>query len=184
MAYNVDWPDAEFHEVLPGLYLGGHLWEEGGISRHGKNSSVSADKTWDYVVSCCLDKVYWEKTLPQCDMRLVLFEDTEKGLDNDTWVKIWSVVNEVTFRWWSGEKVLVRCQAGYNRSGLLMSLILMRLGYTAEDAIKLCREKRGGDVLINPVFERYVYEREEEYRIPQQLEKTKEVADGITRLLL
>jgi protein-tyrosine phosphatase len=45
-------------------------------------------------------------------------------------------------RWRDGERVLVRCQAGVNRSGLVMALVLMLDGMDAHDAIALIRERR------------------------------------------
>jgi hypothetical protein len=56
----------------------------------------------------------------------------------------------------AGKKVLIRCQAGLNRSGLTAALALMQLGYTAEDAIALLREKRSKYVLINKEFEEFL----------------------------
>ena len=162
MPYNVSYPDAEYHEILPNLYLGGHLWRDSdGRIRDGRHSGVSSDPSWDYVVSSHIEG-YHEKSLPQCDMRLVLFDDTEAGLSEEIWSKIGSVVDEVVARWKQSQKILVRCQAGLNRSGMLMSLILMRLGYTADGAIELVRKRRGKDVLVNQAFERYVREREGE----------------------
>lgn len=162
MSYNVNYPNAEYHEILPNLYLGGHVWrDDSGRIRDGRSSSISNDPSWDYVVSAYIEG-YSEKTLPQCDMRLVLFDDTEEGLDEDTWRRVGSAVDEAVARYKQNQKILVRCQAGYNRSGMLMCLILMRLGYTADEAIELARECRGKDVLINKSFERYVREREGE----------------------
>lgn len=158
MPYNVDYPDAEYHQILPNLYMGGHLWKEDGRYRDGRYSSISGDPSWDYVVSAHIER--HEQTYPQCDMRLVIFDDTENGLDEQTWVRISSAVDEVVSRWKQNQKILVRCQAGYNRSGMLMSLVLMRLGYTADGAIDLIRQRRGKDVLVNQAFERYVRERE------------------------
>lgn len=160
--YNVAWPDAEFHEILPGLYQGGHLWKENVLQgRDSRNSSVSTDPSWDYVVSAYHSA--HEASWPQCDQRLVLFNDTQDELPDEIWDKIRSAVDRVVERWRLGQKVLVRCQAGYNRSGMIMSLVLMRLGFTAEAAIAILRVRRGKDVLTNHVFERYVREREEEY---------------------
>lgn len=172
MSYTVGWPDAEYHEIIPNLYLGGHLWEEHGVAVDARHSTVSEDD-WDYVVSMYLD---WRKqarqALPRCDMRFVLFDDTEDGLSNDTWERIRLVVDEVTMRWHSKQKILIRCQAGYNRSSLVMALVLMSLGFDAERAISLMRARRGPDVLINPVFEQYVLTHENRYRRPEQLTDT------------
>ena len=55
-------------------------------------------------------------------------------------------------RWKSGDRVLIRCQAGLNRSGLVLALILIKDGLTPEAAIKLIRDNRGPDALFNSNF--------------------------------
>lgn len=56
----------------------------------------------------------------------------------------------------AGRRVLVRCQAGLNRSGLVTALTLIRLGYSAPAAIALIREKRSPDALFNQHFVVYL----------------------------
>lgn len=52
---------------------------------------------------------------------------------------------------------LVHCQAGLNRSGLIVATALVRSGdYMPSEAIALLREKRSPAVLCNPTFERFV----------------------------
>lgn len=58
----------------------------------------------------------------------------------------------------AGRRVLVRCHAGYNRSGLVVALALLELGYIADDAIALIREKRSPFALHNHHFVRYIKE--------------------------
>lgn len=58
--------------------------------------------------------------------------------------------------WKAGRKVLARCQAGWNRSGLIIGLILLKEGFSAEDAIELIRAKRSPYALCNPDFVRYL----------------------------
>ena len=55
-------------------------------------------------------------------------------------------------RWLSGDRVLVRCQAGLNRSGLVTALILMSTGLDAETAIEEIREKRAEIALFNTEY--------------------------------
>jgi protein-tyrosine phosphatase len=48
--------------------------------------------------------------------------------------------------------VLVRGQAGINRSGLVTALVLMLDGYGARDALGLIRERRSPFALCNDAF--------------------------------
>ena len=51
---------------------------------------------------------------------------------------------------------MIRCQAGINRSGLVVALLLMRDGMSAEDAINLIRKKRSEWALSNDHFNQYI----------------------------
>ena len=55
-------------------------------------------------------------------------------------------------RWKSGDRVLIRCQAGLNRSGLVTALVLIKEGHLPIDAINLLRAKRDRDALCNQDF--------------------------------
>lgn len=55
-----------------------------------------------------------------------------------------------------GKNVLVHCQAGLNRSSLIATRALMFDGMSADDAIKLIREKRSPACLCNPAFESHL----------------------------
>jgi len=58
-----------------------------------------------------------------------------------------------------GKKVLVHCQAGLNRSSLVVGNVLVNwAGMHPEDAITLMRAKRSPAVLCNPTFARYLLE--------------------------
>jgi protein-tyrosine phosphatase len=71
-------------------------------------------------------------------------------------VELYDIVRMAHTDWKAGKKVLIRCQAGLNRSGLIMALVLIREGYKAKDAIALMREKRGISVLCNRTFEKWL----------------------------
>lgn len=53
-----------------------------------------------------------------------------------------------------GKKVLIRCQAGLNRSSLVAALVLMDTGLSAAEAITLIRAKRSPEALFNTGFVR------------------------------
>lgn len=56
--------------------------------------------------------------------------------------------------------VLVHCQAGLNRSSLVVARVLMLEGATADEAIRAVREKRSPASLCNPAFEQWLRDQE------------------------
>ena len=52
--------------------------------------------------------------------------------------------------------MLVHCQAGLNRSSLVAARALMLDGMSADDAIRIVREKRSPACLCNKAFEDYL----------------------------
>jgi protein-tyrosine phosphatase len=59
-------------------------------------------------------------------------------------------------RWKQGDRVLVRCQAGLNRSGLVLALILIKDGLKPAEAIARIRDNRGEDALFNQDFHKWL----------------------------
>jgi protein-tyrosine phosphatase len=51
-----------------------------------------------------------------------------------------------------GDRVLVTCMQGRNRSGLIAALALRRLGVSADDAVSMVRSARGIGALNNAHF--------------------------------
>jgi protein-tyrosine phosphatase len=51
-----------------------------------------------------------------------------------------------------GQRILVTCYLGRNRSGLVCALALTRLGASADTAIATVRAARGSEALSNPAF--------------------------------
>ena len=69
-------------------------------------------------------------------------------------------------RWKSGDRVLIRCQAGLNRSGLVTALIMIKDGLSPERAIALIRKGRGEDALFNNNFCNWLREEGESFFSP------------------
>ncbi len=63
------------------------------------------------------------------------------------------IVNLAHSEWKKGKRVLVRCQAGLNRSGLVMALMLIKDGLSPREAIDLIRSRRSPYALCNLDFE-------------------------------
>ena len=69
-------------------------------------------------------------------------------------------------RWKQGDRVLIRCQAGLNRSGLVLALILIKDGLTPAEAIARIRENRGPDALFNRDFHNWLLKEGESFFSP------------------
>lgn len=69
-------------------------------------------------------------------------------------------------RWKQGDRVLVRCQAGLNRSGLVLALILIKDGLTPTQAISRIRDNRGDDALFNRDFHNWLLTEGESFFSP------------------
>ncbi len=59
-------------------------------------------------------------------------------------------------RWSAGDRVLVRCQAGLNRSGLVTALVLVSAGWDPAEAIRHIRARRSPHALFNHHFVRWL----------------------------
>jgi hypothetical protein len=127
-------------EVLPGLWQGGCL------------NGVELPPHFDLVVS-----LYpWEQyALAPRTRRLEI-----KAYDAAEVPDLAEAVNAAYDAWKLGEDVLIHCQAGLNRSGLVAAQVLMRDGYTAQDAIAKLRDSRCPLVLCNQPFELWLLAQE------------------------
>ena len=59
-------------------------------------------------------------------------------------------------RWKAGKRVLIRCQAGLNRSSLVAGLVLVREGMEGQEAVDKIRRTRSYKCLFNRRFEKLV----------------------------
>jgi hypothetical protein len=59
-------------------------------------------------------------------------------------------------QWKKGDRVLVRCQAGLNRSGLVTALILIKSGMSAKEAILTIRKNRADIALFNEHYVKWL----------------------------
>lgn len=69
-------------------------------------------------------------------------------------------------RWKQGDRVLVRCQAGLNRSGLVTALIMIKDGLTPQEAINCIRDSRGPDALLSENFYAWLLKEGESFFSP------------------
>lgn len=89
----------------------------------------------------------------------------DAGINDDPWVplnavdqrKVIGASTHAAARWKRGARVLVTCQAGLNRSGLVTALTLRHLGIDPKVAVILIRSRREG-ALFNKLFVHYIYD--------------------------
>jgi len=66
------------------------------------------------------------------------------------------LAHDLDYRLQEGQTCLVHCQAGLNRSGVVAARTLMLRGHTADDALRILREKRSPLVVCNDGFENWL----------------------------
>ena len=137
-------------EIMPKLYMGGTQDDE----LVGSSKEYDSQKPkLDFVLT-----TYTKARLyhPEVQEFRYCFEDDDLS-DVDTESLI-AIVNLYHSLWANNKRILVRCQAGMNRSGLLTGLILVKSGFNAVQAIELIKEKRGQKALVNRNFIKYIHE--------------------------
>ncbi len=153
--YDVYYPVDLWNEILPGLHLGGTddsdvVYADSPGSRYEHQAFITP-KDFDTVVTmyAFARPVDWFVK----EYRFGIYDSDMKDFQTD---ELHDIVVAAHRDWKKGKRVLVRCQAGINRSGLVMALILIREGYSAEDSISLMRGKRARAVLANKHFENWL----------------------------
>lgn len=153
------WPDYAPDEVLPGLFQGGtedhevigYPAADHHYSRIDGWRGVSDSSTafpFDVVVT-----LYGDAQPAPWGVREHRYGFADGSLSATDAAVVIDLARTAHAAWRSGSRVLVRCQAGVNRSGLVTALVLMLEGYSAESAIALLRERRASVVLCNSDFE-------------------------------
>jgi hypothetical protein len=138
-------------QILDTLWQGG---TDDALTTYRGNKRLPAlndPKPFDVVVSLCAYTlpVGWlvkemRYAFPDSQINPKMYSDIEHVAD-------WTYA-----QWKAGNRVLIRCQAGMNRSSLVTCLVLMRDGWSAADAIALLRKKRSEYVLSNKQFLEYL----------------------------
>ena len=144
------WPTYAADEILPGLFQGG-TEDDGVIGRRIPSCHYDRSHRFDVVVTLYADAQPAPWFVEEFRYG---FGDSE--LTPGAIRKVLALAAAAHARWQAGETVLIRCQAGVNRSGLVMALVLMLDGYSARDAIELIRERRAPAVLSNRHFVRWL----------------------------
>jgi hypothetical protein len=162
----LEFPTTLWSEILPGLW-------QGGTDDHDVIGAASADYGFGYtsrgmsptggparVTSSDFDTVitlYARANSASWNVKEIRYGFYDGDMsDFDPQKDLALAVREAHADWKDGRRVLIRCQAGLNRSGLVTALVLIRDGFSAAEAIDLIREGRGSAALCNNTFERWL----------------------------
>lgn len=143
-------PQDLYSEILPGLWQGGtHDFDT--LEFPKEYPIWKSEKPFDSVATlyAIAHPVGWgvaERRYGFPDSAL-----TEKDIP-----EIHAIADWAHMEWKAGKKVLIRCQAGWNRSGLVMALVLIKDGFGPKEAIDLIRAQRNPNALCNTDFVRYL----------------------------
>jgi hypothetical protein len=149
----VPFAERPWDEVVDGLWLGGHDFQPSAENPAG--DAVLTGTDFDLVVS--LYKRHGEQWHPDPDRTIQMYHRmADSDLDPDHHSTIDVLASHVEDAVRHGDKVLVRCQAGLNRSSLVTGLALIKMGWSAENAINRMREVRSPYVLCNQSFVDYL----------------------------
>ena len=139
-----------YSEIVPGLWQGG-TDDYDTVNRASKLPIMSHRSEFNAVVTleASTNPMGWlvkelRYGFPDGPIDAEIYEEIERIAD-------WAFVE-----WKASGKTLIRCQAGLNRSGLLIALVLHRDRIPMEKIINLIREKRGEYALSNQHFVNYL----------------------------
>lgn len=132
------------YEVADNLFISGHPEKARDFLKRGVRAVIDLEGEIDTSVPEKEDQrsttlyVYWPiKDQPE--------------MPHETTVR--SIASFVARLMGDGEKVLVHCRSGHNRSGLICARSLIERGMDPQEAIELVRSKRGdGHALDNEAF--------------------------------
>jgi hypothetical protein len=147
-------PYDDSHEILPNLFMGGSPFDTrvDDETRQYKMRGFDHDpRPFDAIITL------FPKAFPAGygveELRFGFPDDLADGVRDEYRERILDIAVWGYQKWQSGSKLLVRCAAGENRSGLITLLILQKHGLATDDAVDLIRaERKKGAPLHNPHF--------------------------------
>ena len=137
---NLDFESALFTQITPGIWMGG-------------TPSDMPDGTLPSLFRSVVNlypevKYTWDQS--KVKMLSVVMQDALGQVDTEKLELIVGWMEEAE------RPMLVHCQAGINRSGLVLGQYLINLLWTPQQAIDIMRKQRSPAVLCNPTFEQYL----------------------------
>lgn len=137
-------PNPLFSEILPRLFMGGTANGDTIYEPQGPNVRRE-DLPFDSIMT-----MYYASRPADWNIQELRYAIKDSHLGDVNLDRLLRAVQWGHEQWAiRGDRLLVRCQGGLNRSGLVMALILIRNGMSAGEAIDMIRTKRGSYALYN-----------------------------------
>ena len=141
-------PTAPWHEITTGLWMGGHNWVDGA----GQSRPAVVTDQFEVVVSLIVEPGHG----PTAGVEHHVLEIPDAALTSEQIDGVSRLADLATTAVRDRRSVLVRCRAGYNRSGLVVAQTLINQGHEPAAAIELIRRRRSQWALHNLTFEDYL----------------------------
>ena len=135
-------PNALFNEIATNLFMGGT--DDMDVIHFPAKNNDRTDLPFDAIVT-----MYAYAQPADWRVQEFRYGVPDASMDDIDLGRLKQAVEFGYNRWMAGDRVLVRCQAGLNRSGLVTALILMSTGLDAESAIREIRTNRADVALFN-----------------------------------
>jgi hypothetical protein len=135
-------------EIVPLLFMGGHFYQ----TQAGLRADVVARAEFDLVISLYARDGHGPD--PGVEHR---YADIPDGPLTSAQIEtICDLATLAADSIGKDRRVFVRCHSGYNRSGLVVGQALITMGYSADAAVRLIRERRSQWALNNALFVEYL----------------------------
>ena len=158
-------PTSLYSEIAPNLFMGGTA-DEDVIHQAVAYNKARTDLPFDAIITmyAWANPADWGVQ----EFRYGIYDSAIADIDLD---RLKQAVEFGYNRWLSGDRVLVRCQAGLNRSGLVTALIMMSTGLDAETAIEQIRKNRAEIALFNNNYVEWLMSEGAQFLAPARFEE-------------
>lgn len=158
-------PTSLYSEIAPNLFMGGTA-DEDVIHQAVAYNKARTDLPFDAIITmyAWANPADWRVQ----EFRYGIYDSAIADIDLD---RLKQAVEFGYNRWLSGDRVLVRCQAGLNRSGLVTALIMMSTGLDAETAIEQIRKNRAEIALFNNNYVEWLMSEGAQFLAPSRFEE-------------
>ena len=137
------WPDPAPTEILPGPWQGGTS-ESSLLGQPTKLGHYRGKRPFDLIVT-----LYADAQPAPWGVEEIRYGFPDAELDPHDLDRVREIAAYAAARWHRGDSVLIRCQAGVNRLGLVKALILLADGWPPHEIVEHLRSCRSFHVLSN-----------------------------------